>query len=55
MAYGATNVALPEFVLPENNAGQYIQLKDSVQGIITAETGLPFEKFEKLIIQATNQ
>ena len=55
VAYGATNVALPEFVLPENNAGQYIQLKDSVQGMITAETGLPFEKFEKLIIQATNQ
>ncbi|MBO7554469.1 MAG: hypothetical protein J6T41_00650, partial [Neisseriaceae bacterium] len=55
VAYGAENVALPEFVLPENNLGQSVQLKDSLQSKITAETGLPFEKFENLMIQATNQ
>ena len=55
VAYGATNVALPEFVLPENNLGQSVQLKDSLQSKITAETGLPFEKFENLMIQAANQ
>lgn len=55
VAYGAENVALPEFVLPENNLGQSVQLKDSLQSKITAETGLPFEKFENLMIQATHQ
>lgn len=52
VAYGTQCVALPEFVLPENNLGQSVQLKDSLQSKITAETGLPFEKFEKLIVQA---
>ena len=44
VSFGTTNVVLPAFRLPENNAGQYAQLKDSLQSKITAETGFLFEE-----------
>ena len=46
VAFDAKNVVLPAFRLPENCAGQYHQLKDSLQSKITAETGLSFEEIE---------